>query len=60
MAPAEAAVTSGKAYNWGYNYNGRIGNGTTGIVSDAPVGVKNSTHTRNTDGGYSFTLALVR
>ena len=57
MAPAGAAVTSAKAYSWGANYHGELGNDTSGTISDAPVAVKNLTNVRNMDGGDYFTLA---
>ena len=56
-APADAAVTSGKAYGWGGNYDGQLGNGTSENYSDVPVAVQNLTAVKNIDGGYGFTLA---
>jgi len=58
--PAGAAVTSGKAYDWGDNYFGQLGNGNTGTDSDVPVAVKNLSNVKNVDGGYEFSVAATQ
>jgi alpha-tubulin suppressor-like RCC1 family protein len=40
VAPADAAVPTGRAYGWGSNAYGELGNNTT-TNSSSPVGVKN-------------------
>jgi regulator of chromosome condensation (RCC1) repeat-containing protein len=60
--PAGAAVSSGKAFSWGSNADGQLGNGTSGdgTDSDVPVAVKNLTTVKNIDGGPYFVLAATQ
>jgi len=60
--PAGAAVTSAKAFSWGNNSYGQLGNGASwsGTDSDVPVVVKNLTGVTNMDGGYEFTVAVTQ
>jgi len=62
MAAAGAATTSGKAFAWGYNEFGNLGNGASGAAADTdvPVAVKNLTGVRNIDGGFVHTLAVAQ
>lgn len=53
---ADAAAPSGKAFGWGENSDGKLGNGTT-TDRNVPVSVSNLTNVRSMDGGYYFTLA---
>lgn len=54
-APAGAAAPLGKAFSWGYNEDGQLGN--SGTDSDVPVTVRNLSNVKNIDGGNAFTLA---
>ncbi len=58
-APADAAAPSGKAFAWGANYYGQLGNGTSGAGTDrnTPGAVKNLSNVKDIDGGFGFTLA---
>ena len=60
--PAGTAVTSAKAFSWGNNSYGQLGNGASGAGtdSDEPVAVKNLTGVRNMDGGDGFALAATQ
>ena len=59
-APAGAAVTSGKAYAWGYNGSGQLGNDTSGIGTDrsTPGAVSNITGVKSVKAGSSHGIAL--
>src|SRR5918993_2960617 len=59
-APADAAVTSGKAYGWGGNYDGQLGNGTSGPGTDAntPVAVGNLSGVKSVKAGCGHGLAV--
>ncbi len=58
-ASAGAATAPGKAFAWGHDEEGQLGNGASGpgAQSSLPVGVENLTNVRNVDGGDYFTLA---
>ena len=56
-APAGAAVPLGKAFAWGHNFYGQLGNGANGADTDVPVAVNNLANFTNIDGGFGFTLA---
>ena len=53
-APAGAAVPLGKAFAWGHNFYGQLGNGAD---TDVPVAVNNLANVTNIDGGFGFALA---
>ena len=57
-APAGAAVLSGKAFSWGYNSDGQLGNSNTGSPSKVPVAVKNLTGVKSVKAGGRHGLAL--
>ena len=59
-APADAAVTFGKAFAWDDNSYSQLGYGNTGTDHDVPVAVRNLTGVVNIDGGYGFTLAATQ
>jgi alpha-tubulin suppressor-like RCC1 family protein len=58
--PAGAAVPSGKAYGWGYNNDGQLGNGTSGVGTyvEFPGAVKNLTGAKSVKAGCDHGLAL--
>jgi hypothetical protein len=60
--PAGAAVPAGKAFAWGDNDSGQLGNGASGAgtESDVPVAVKNLSNVKNIDGGGYHTLAATQ
>jgi hypothetical protein len=55
--PTSAATPSGKAFAWGDNAYGALGDSTE---SDVPVAVKILTNVKTIDGGYFFTLAATQ
>ena len=55
--PASAATTSGKAYAWGDNTYGQLGNGTND-PKDVPVQVKKLTDVKAISAGCDHNLAL--
>ena len=59
---AGTAEPSGKAFGWGTNDYGELGNGASGpnVYSDVPVAVKNLTNVKNIDGSNGFTLATTQ
>lgn len=59
-ASADAAVTMGKAYSWGYNYNGQLGNVTNGDGTeiDVPGAVSNLQGVKSIKAGCDHGLAL--
>ena len=59
-APAGAVVTSGKAFAWGDNYNGQLGNGTSGDGTDAttPTAVSSISGVKSVKAGCDHGLAL--
>jgi alpha-tubulin suppressor-like RCC1 family protein len=59
-APAGAVVSSGKAFTWGDNYFGRLGNGTSGADTgtNIPAAVKNLSGVKSVKAGCSHGLAL--
>ena len=59
-APAGAAVTSGKAFAWGNNSEGQLGNGTSGQGTDTntPAGVSNLSGIKSVKAGCDHSLAL--
>ncbi len=58
--PAGAAVPSGKAYGWGYNNDGQLGNGTSGVCTyvEFPGAIKNLTGAKSVKAGCDHGLAL--
>jgi len=58
--PAGAAGTSGKAFAWGDNYDGQLGNGQSGDGTDAtiPIAVSNLSGVKSVKAGCSHGLAL--
>ena len=58
--PAGAAVTSGKAFAWGYNEFGHLGNGTHGLGTEKnlPGAVGNLTGVKSVKAGGDHGLAL--
>jgi len=57
---AGAAVTSGKAFAWGYNTSGQLGNDTSGPGTDTkvPAVVKNLSGVKSVKAGCTHGLAL--
>jgi alpha-tubulin suppressor-like RCC1 family protein len=55
---AGAAMTSGKAYSWGDNSSGQLGNGSTSTSSNIPGVVRNLTGVMSVKAGCSYGLAL--
>jgi len=57
---ADAAVSSGKAFAWGYNYNGELGNDThgEGTEKNTPVAVSNLQSVKSVKAGCEHGLAL--
>src|SRR3712207_6526848 len=58
--PVDAATPSSKAFAWGYNSEGQLGNGTTGTDSNLPVAVKNLESVKSVKAGCDHGLALKR
>jgi hypothetical protein len=61
--PAGAATPSGKAFAWGGNEYGTLGNSNTPTDSDVPAAVKNLTgikSVKNIDEGLYFSLAVTK
>lgn len=53
------AIQNGALYSWGSNYNGQLGNGTSGFVGVAPMPVIGmSSGVTGISGGASFSLAI--
>lgn len=46
-APAGAAAPSGKAFSWGYNDYGQLGNGTSGTDKNTLTAVSNLSGVKN-------------
>ncbi len=59
-APAGATVSSGKAFSWGFNSDGQLGNGTSGDGTDTniPGAVKDFTGVKSVKAGGGHGLAL--
>lgn len=58
-SPADAAAPSGKAFAWGENSSGQLGNGNTGTDSSVPVAIKNLTGVKSVKSGGYHELALL-
>ena|SRR3712207_1885317 len=56
--PAGAAALPGKAFSWGLNDYGQLGNGNTGTNSNVPVAVQNLTGVKSVKAGGRHGLAL--
>ena len=48
---------SGNLWTWGYNKNGRLGDGTT-LDKTTPNLIKSGTKFKNLSAGYNYTLAI--
>jgi alpha-tubulin suppressor-like RCC1 family protein len=57
--PADAAASSSKAFSWGYNQDGELGNGTT-TNTNTPGTVSNLTNVKSVKAGCSHGLALLK
>lgn len=56
--PPDAAPPSGRAFAWGANYNGELGNGNAGADKNVPVAVKKLKGVKSVEAGCDHGLAL--
>ncbi len=57
--PAGAAVTSSKAYAWGDNYFGQLGNDASGTGTNIPGAVHNLSGVKGVKAGCAHGIALI-